>query len=438
MRWPRSVAEATYSTHMTKKQKIILNFQKKQYQWDISYHDWLYSNNPTGQHLQIRTNQDYLGKYLALCCFRTKDTPNPLMFYLNLLYRVKQFMNQEHCKRIQPTWTAELPYSVIFNRFLPRSKVVEKAKELGITCDFDLFGEQAKNIAECKAMKFKLCKAVVAPYLDLLQKAGLITWSTKRKSDGTEAAQFFVKIDTSIDVDLDKSYDVDKTLHRNFLAIPYCMMFDADKITSLQMMSFILFFASKSSVTKSQDGESLADFTAIAKKNNIGELFASASPKFKQCCAQNKLDTNAAVGYTLSEEFLKLMNSEFMRQEAGCLILDQAPSQNIKDNSTSKFIINKLDEKLDERREVSDDYIRVSDALFYNIQEFKQRATIYRAKDGSVCLVYNARDGVPDYHIKYVKDVFAKYKTIIDDALLSVLRRHFNINYAPILLLVDS
>ena len=56
----------------------------------------------------------------------------------------------------------------------------------------------------------------------------------------------------------------------------------------------------------------------------------------------------------------------------------------------------------------------------------------------SVCLVYNARDGVPDYHIKYVKDVFAKYKTIIDDALRSVLRRYFNINYATILLLVDS
>ena len=438
MRWPRSVAEATYSTHMTKKQKIILNFQKKQYQWDTSYHDWLYSNNPTGQHLQIRTNQDYLGKYLALCCFRTKDTPNPLMFYLNLLYRVKQFMNQEHCKRIQPTWTAELPYSVIFNRFLPRSKVVEKAKELGITCDFDLFGEQAKNIAECKAMKFKLCKAVVAPYLDLLQKAGLITWSTKRKSDGTEAAQFFVKIDTSIDIDLDKSYDTGKRLHRNFLAIPYCMMFDADKITSLQMMSFILFFASKSSITKSQDGESLADFTAIAKKNNIGELFASVSPKFKQCCAQNKLDTNAAVGYTLSEEFLKLMNSEFMRQEAGCLILDQAPSKNINDSSVSKFIIEKLDEKLDERREVSDDYIRVSDALFYNIQEFKQRVTIYRAKDGSINLIYDAREGVALASVLLARSVFTKYETIIKDALLSVLRRHFNINYAPISLLVDS
>ena len=438
MRWPRSTAEATYSVRMTKKQKIILNFQKKQYQWDISYHDWLYSNNPTGQHLQIRTNQDYLGKYLALCCFRTKDTPNPLMFYLNLLYRVKQFMNQEHCKRIQPTWTAELPYSVIFNRFLPRSKVVEKAEELGITCDFDLFGEQAKNIAECKAMKFKLCKAVVAPYLDLLQKAGLITWSTKRKSDGTEAAQFFVKIDASIDIDLDKSYEADKRLHRDFLAIPYCMMFDVDKITSLQMMSFILFFASKSSITKSQDGESLADFTAIAKKNNIGELFASVSPKFKQCCAQNKLDTNAAVGYTLSEEFLKLMNSEFMRQEAGCLILDQAPSKNINDSAVSKFIIEKLDEKLDERREVSDDYIRVSDALFYNIQEFKQRATIYRAKDGSINLIYDAREGVALASVLLARSVFTKYETIIKDALLSVLRRHFNINYATISLLVDS
>lgn len=421
-----------------KKQKIILNFQKKQYQWDISYHDWLYSNNPTGQHLQIRTNQDYLDKYLALCCFRTKDTPNPLMFYLNLLYRVKQFMNQEHCKRIQPTWTAELPYSVIFNRFLPRSKVVEKAKELGITCDFDLFGEQAKNIAECKAMKFKLCKAVVAPYLDLLQKAGLITWSTKRKSDGTEAAQFFVKIDTSIDIDLDKSYDTDKTLHRNFLAIPYCMMFDADKITSMQMMSFILFFASKSSITKSRDSESLADFTAIAKKNNIGELFASASPKFKQCCAQNKLDTNAAVGYTLSEEFLKLMNSEFMRQEVGCLILDQAPNKNINDGATSKFIINKLDEKLDEKREVSDDYIRVSDALFYNIQEFKDRTTIFKAKDGSVNLIYDAREGVALASVLLARSVFTKYETIIKDTLLSVLRRHLNINYAKISLLVDS
>ena len=389
----------------------IKNNQKKEYCWKYDYSKWLITDDNKAhktikQFLMISNDIEYYDKYLALSTSKIKGI---FSFYLNLLWRVNGVRHYPDNVKLQPAYDAKLSYSVLFNKCIPVSVLDENAKTKGYQCGADLFAEKNQHDMITKRIKYELTKEYVIPFLDELQRIGLIKYKKTTKANGTESQQFLIKISNKA------RYSYEDNKHYNFIIIPYILLFDITKISNAGFFSFINVFNGLYMNSK-KDG-CCVDFKKIVKDNNID----------KKVC--DLLNTEYKDGYAdvfasnLQQSFIDLMETCGLKQ--GDTIITDLSECNGKLEDINKhkhLLMCKISETLVSK--FTDKYDRIYDRLFYFTQDFEEKTNInvdFAKKQ--VTFVYSGND--PNL---IIYDTFRKNYLELEKIVKEILKCYYSTN----------
>jgi hypothetical protein len=398
---------------MTSELKTIQfkNNQKKEYCWKCDYDKWLITNNnkeqkTIKQFLMISVVDKYYDKYLELSLSTIKGI---FSFYLNLLWRVNGVRNHPDNVKYQPEYDAKLSYSTLFNKCIPIDELNAEAKTKGYKCGADLFAEEHKHDTITMQIKYALTKKYAMPFLDELQRIGLIKYQKTLKTNGSESQQFLIKITNKA------RYSYEENKHYNFLIIPYLLLFDTTKVSNAGLFSFISAFNYLHKIGSKKD-DGFIDFNKIVKDFNID---------IKICKLLNKeynTDYSKIFADNLQNCFIDLMENSGLKQ-GNTIITDISECNGrVEEINNHKYLImSKISEILNSKN--TDKYDEINNKLFWYVKDFTTKTNIIVNKvDKKLIFIYNGCDPT------LIGSVFDKYYCELEGIVKGILKWYYCIN----------
>lgn len=392
----------------------IKNNQKKEYCWKYDYSKWLITNNnkeqkTIKQFLMISTDNEYYDKYLELSISKIKGI---FSFYLNLLWRVNGVRHYPDNVKLQPEYDAKLSYTTLFNKCIPIDVLDKEAQAKGYERGADLFAEKNKYDGITRQIKFNLTKKYVIPFLDELQRIGLIKYQKIMKDNGTETQQFLIKISNKA------RYSYEDNKHYNFIIIPYVLLFDITKISNGSFFSFISVFNMLNKKGSKKD-DCFIDFKKIIKDYNIDK---------KICKLLNK-EYNAVYSNifadSLQKSFIDLMkNSGLIQNDAIITDISECNGKIEDINKHKHLLMSKISEILISKN--ADKYDSINDKLFYFVRDFEEKTNIKVDNiKKQVIFVYNGGDPYST-----ISNVFKEHHSELEEIVKEILKLYYNNNYS--------
>ena len=382
---------------------------RKKLTWKVDFEKWLYNNETNKkQFLMISLDDYYFEKYVRLCC--NSKLKYSFSFYLNLLNRVNGVKNTPSNVALQPEYTACLSYSTLFNKCIPLSQLDEKAKHRGYKGGEDLFDARHRGDGITKQIKGELTEEYVIPYLEELQKIGLIKFEKRVNKNGNTGQQFYIKINNS-----SKTNKYDK--HYDFLAVPFSLLFDMFKAKNNNLLAFISFFKAKKNLTKSQNNECIVEFQKIVREYKIDELF---------CNVLNLKKTDKITMFLadkLQEAFIEIMESPYLKQ-GDTIITDISDCDcNVENiNDLKRPILVKLAETLDNKND--DLYDNIYNKLFYFTDDFIEKTTIIELKNKKQ-LIFSYKGK----KIETINSAFKDHQQELSSTIRFIIKCYLNKDY---------
>ena len=399
---------------MLKALKLIQlkNNQKKEYCWKYDYSKWLITNDnkenkTTKQFLMISADNEYYDKYLELSISKIKGI---FSFYLNLLWRVNGVKNYPDNLKLQPEYDAKLSYTTLFNKCIPIDVLDKEARAKGYKCGADLFADKNKYDGITKQIKFSLTKKYVIPFLDELQRIGLIKYQKLTKANGTESQQFLIKISNKA------RYLYEDNKHYNFIIIPYLLLFDTTKISNSDMFSFISVFNYLNKRGSKKD-ECFIDFKKIIKDYNIDKKICKILNKKYNAVYSDIFANN------LQNRFIDLMENSGLKQNDTIITDISECNGGIEEiNNHKHLIMSKISEILVNKN--TDKHDEINNKLFWYIKDFEDKTNIkVDCINKQIIFVYCGNDP------NLIYNVFKKYYSELGEIVKGILKLYYNNNY---------
>ena len=306
----------------------------------------------------------------------------------------------------------------MFNKCIPTDVLDKEAKAKGYQCGADLFAEKNKYDGITRQIKYNLTKKYVIPFLDELQRIGLIQYKKTMKANGTESQQFLIKISNKA------RYSYEDNKHYNFIIIPYVLLFDITKTSNAGLFSFISVFNFLNKRGSKKDDYFL-DFQKIIKDYNIDKKICNFLNKEYNAVYSNIFADN------LQKCFIDLMENSGLKQNDTIITDISECNGEIKDiNNHKHLIMSKISEILISKN--TDIYDEINNKLFWYIKDFEKKTHInIDFVKKQIIFVYSGGDP------NLIRQVFRKYYLELEVIVKSILHMYYNNNYSVNFFIAD-